>query len=313
MHSPHDILVKVIAAALNPVDFKRKNGLFGEKKGSKFEPRVILGYDAAGRVEKVGSSVSQFKVGDEVYYAGNIKRDGSLQQYQLVDARLAALKPTTLSFDEAAALPLCTITAYEAMKEELRVQPGKTILITAGAGGVGSIASQLAKHWGLTVITSASRAETVEWSKSLGADIVVDHKKGIAKSFEEQQLPQVDYCFNTFGEQLLPDIVPVMKPFSGVCGINGDLSDKELSVIRTMFIRRIAFHQEYMFGKAVWGVNEQSVGDLLHEVGQLVDAGTIRTTMHTRFSWKDYAKAFATLEDRSTIGKIVLTIDENAV
>ena len=301
-----------MAAALNPLDFKRKNGYNGEKKGTKYEPRVIVGFDAAGVVEQVGSEAGRFKVGDEVWYAGNVRRDGSLQQYQLVDARLVSLKPKSLSFEEAAALPLCTITAYEAMKEELRVQPGKRILITAGAGGVGSIASQLAKHWGLTVITTASRPETVEWSKALGADHVVDHSKGIAASFKEQQLANVDYCFNTFGEQLLPEVVNVVKPFGAVCGINGNLSEKELPVIRVMFTRRIAFHQEYMFGKAVHGVNEQSVGDLLHEVAQLVDAGTIRTTMHTRYSWKEYVKAFETLEDRTTIGKIVLSIDENA-
>ena len=313
MFSPRDILVKVIAAGMNPVDYKRKNGIVGEKKGQKYEPRVIPGYDAAGRVERVGSEVSQFKVGDEVYYAGNIKRDGSLQQYQLVDARLVALKPKTLSFEEAAALPLTTITAYEALKEELRVQSGKSILITAGAGGVGSIASQLAKHWGLTVITTASRPETVEWTKAHGADHVVDHKKGIAQSFKDNKLDKVDYCFNTFSDSLLPDIVQVIKPFGAVCGINGDLSEKEVKAVQSMFGRRIAFHQEAMFCKAIFGVNEQSVGDLLHEVAGLVDAGTIRTTIHTRYSWKDYAKAFDTMENRSTIGKIVVSIDENAV
>jgi len=308
--------VKVKAAGLNPIDYKRRDGYPNapsEVKGTKYEPRVIVGYDAAGIVEQVGRAVSQFKVGDEVYYSGNIKRDGSLQQYQLVDARLAAPKPKTLSFEEAAALPLTTITAYEALKEELRVQSGKRILITAGAGGVGSIASQLAKHWGLTVITSASRPETVAWTKGCGADSVVDHSKGIAQCFKDQQLANVDYCFNTFGEQLLPDVVPVIKPFGAVCGINGNVSDKEVAAIRSMFRSRIAYHQEFMFAKAVWGVNEQSVGDLLHEVGQLVDADTIRTTLHTRYSWKDHAKAFNTLESGSTIGKIVLTIDENAV
>ena len=304
--------MKVIAAALNPVDYKRKNGINGEKKGQKYEQRIIVGYDAAGVVEQAGSAVSRFKAGDAVYYAGNIRRDGSLQQYQLVDARLAAPKPTTLSFEEAAALPLTTITAYEALTEELRVQPGKSILITAGAGGVGSIASQLAKHWGLRVITSASRPETVEWTKAHGADVVVDHKKGIAQSFTDAKLDKVEYCFNTFGEQLLVDIVQVVKPFGAVCGINGDLSERELAAVRSMFPRRISFHQEYMFAKAVFAVNEQSVGDLLHEVGQLVDAGTIRSTMHTRHSWKDFATAFDTLENRSTIGKIVLSIDENA-
>ena len=313
VYSPQDILVKVRACALNPVDYKRKNGLAGEQSGSLYERRVIVGYDAAGSVEQVGSDVHHFKVGDDVYYSGNIQRDGSLQQYQLVDARLVARKPSTLSFEEAAALPLTTITAYEALTEELRVQSGKSILITAGAGGVGSMASQLAKHWGLTVITTASRPETVAWTKKYGADHVVDHRKGIAVSFKEQQLANVDYCFNTFGEQLLPDVVAVIKPFGAVCGINGNLSDKEVVAVQSMFRRRIAFHNEYMMAKPVWGVNEQSVGDMLQEVAELVDAGTIRSTLNTRYSWNEYSKAFDTLEKRSTIGKIVLTIDDNAV
>ena len=224
MSSPHDILVKIKAASLNPADYKK--GANDDKKGSKYDQPVILGFDAAGIVEQLGSAVTHFKVGDAVYYSGNIKRDGTLQQYQLVDARLVALKPKTLSFEEAAALPLTTITAYEALKEELRVQPGKRILITAGAGGVGSIASQLAKHWGLTVITSASRPETIAWTKAHGADYVVDHKKGIAESFKAQNLDHVEYVFNTFSDVLLPDIIQVVKPFGAVCGINGNLTDK---------------------------------------------------------------------------------------
>jgi zinc-binding alcohol dehydrogenase family protein len=310
--SPLDILVKVMACALNPVDMKiRRGNKSGQSAGSVFEPRKILGFDAAGIVETVGSEVKSFKPGDEVWYAGNIKRDGSFQQFQLVDSRLVSLKPKTLNWDEAAALPLTSITAYEALKEELHVQSGQSILITAGAGGVGSIATQLAKLWGLTVISTASRPETQAWTRGLGADHVIDHHKGIPESFSEQRLPKVSCCFNTFSDSLLTGVVPVVQPFGAICGINGDSTDKELPAIRSLFQQRIALHHEYMFGKAVHGVNEESVGRLLAEVAQLVDAGKLVTTMHTKYSWKDVKKAFEYLEGRTVIGKIVMSVDEN--
>jgi len=228
-----------------------------------------------------------------------------------VDERLVSFKPKTLTFDQAASLPLCSITAYEAMKERMHVQSGKSILITAGAGGVGSIATQLAHHWGLTVIASVSRTETEAWTRAHGADITVDHRKGIAQSFNEQQLEPVTYCFNTFGDQLLNDIIQVVAPFGHICGINGNLTVNEIPAIAACFPKVISYHQEFMFGKAVHRVNEQSVGDLLAEVGRLVDQGIIVHTMHDRYSWHDVNKAFEHLESRSVIGKIVMTIDEN--
>ena len=252
-----------------------------------------------------------FKPGDEVWYSGNIKRDGSFQQFQLVDWRLVSLKPKTLNWDEAAALPLTSITAYEALKEELRVQSGQSILITAGAGGVGSIATQLCKLWGLTVISTASRPETAAWTRGLGADHVVDHHKGIPQCFAEQRLPKVHCCFNTFSDRLLTGVVPVVRPFGAVCGINGDSGPDELPAIKAMFPQRISLHNEYMFGKAVHQVNEESVGKLLAEVAELVDAGKLVTTMHTKYSWRDVKKAFDYLEGRTVIGKVVMSVDEN--
>ena len=310
--SPTDILVKVRAAALNPIDYKVTSGLFqGKQKGETFDAPIIAGRDAAGVVEQVGSEVSQFKVGDEVYYAATVARPGTFQQYQLVDGRVVSKKPKTLSFEEAAALPLTTITAYEAMKELIRVESGKRILITAGAGGVGSIASQLAKHWGLTVITTASRPETVAWTKRYGADHSVDHSKGIAASFKEQQLANVDYCFNTFSDTLLPEIEPVLNPFGAVCGINGDITAKELPVLSKLMGKKVSFHQENSFLKANTGIRVESVGQLLAEVAQLVDEGKVRSTLYKSYSWHSVQQAFQVLTDRATVGKIVLTVDEN--
>ena len=311
--SPTDILVKIKAAALNPIDYKVTSGLFqGKQKGEPFDAPIVAGRDAAGIVEQVGSDVHHFAVGDEVYYAATVSRPGTFQQYQLVDARVVAKKPKKLSFEEAAALPLTTTTAYEAMKELMRVESGKSILITAGAGGVGSMASQLAKHWGLTVITTASRPETVAWTKKYGADHVVDHRKGIAVSFKEQQLANVDYCFNTFSDSLLPDIEPVLNPFGAVCGINGDISAKELPVLSKFMGKKISYHQQNSFVKANTGLRIETVGQLLTEVAQLVDEGKVRSTLYKTYSWHSVQQAFQLLTDRATVGKIVLTIDENA-
>ena len=312
LSSPTDLLVKVKAVSLNPIDYKFVSGMFqGKQKGDAFDSPLVSGRDAAGVVEQVGSDVSQFKVGDEVYYAASIARPGTFQQYQLVDARVVAAKPKSLSFEQAAALPLCTITAYESMKDLMRVESGKTILITAGAGGVGSIASQLAKHWGLTVITSASRPETVAFSKKHGADHVVDHKKGIAASFKEQQLPSVDYVLNTYSDSLLPDIEPIVGPFGAICGLNGDLTAKEVPSIAKLQGRKISFHQEQSFLKQATGIRIDSVGQLLAEVGGLVDEGRVRSTLYKAYSWRSVQEAFRVLTDRATVGKIVLTIDEN--
>ena len=311
---PHDILIRVRAVALNPVDYKvAKGNKGGEKSGDSFPgDGRIVGYDGAGTVEAVGPAGSaKFSVGDEVWWAGNLLRPGSFQQFQLVDERLVALKPKTLSFEQAASLPLTSITAYEALKERMQVQPGQSILITAGAGGVGSIASQLARHWGLNVIATTSRPETAEWAIAHGAHTTVDHKKGIAKSFEEQQLKPVKYCFNTFSDTLLNDIVPIVEPYGHICGINGDLTTTQVPAIAALFHQVITYHQEFMFGRPVHRRDEYKIGELLTEVAGLVDDGTLVHTMHSQYSWKEVAKAFEYMQSRAVIGKIVMTVDQD--
>jgi len=308
--SPVDILVKLHAVALNPVDYKvKKSGMFGHADVSTGR---ILGYDGAGTIVEVGPEVKNFKVGDEVYYSGLISRPGTFQQFHLVDYRIAALKPKSLSFEDAASLPLTTITAYEAMKEDLRVESGKTILITAGAGGVGSIAIQLAKLWGLTVIATASRPDSVAWVKDLGADHVVNHHNGIAKEFKEQNLPNVDYVFNTFGDKLINDFAPLIKPFGGVVGINGDADESCIKAITSLFPRRIAYLQEFMFGRPLFDVEPERQGALLKEVADLVDAKKIRPTSRPdqKFQWTQIHDAFKKLVDRTTIGKIVISVPQ---
>ena len=179
----HDILVAVQAVAVNPVDTKQR----APKDAVEDTPRV-LGYDASGIVEAVGPDVTLFKPGDEVFYAGDVTRPGTNQEFHLVDERIVGPKPKSLSFAEAAALPLTAITAYESFFDRLGLDRdgadrGRSILIVGGAGGVGSIGIQLAKRAGLVVITTASRPETEAWVRELGADHVINHR--------EPMVPQV--------------------------------------------------------------------------------------------------------------------------
>eukprot|EP01119_Soliformovum_irregulare_P023901 TRINITY_DN8444_c0_g2_i1.p1 TRINITY_DN8444_c0_g2~~TRINITY_DN8444_c0_g2_i1.p1 ORF type:complete len:343 (-),score=106.02 TRINITY_DN8444_c0_g2_i1:29-1057(-) len=307
---PNDVLIKVKAAALNPVDYKVKaTGMFAQ---NDINDGLILGWDGAGVVVQIGKEVKGFKPGDEVWYSGLISRPGSLQQYQLVDYRIISHKPKSLKFDDAASLPLTTITAYEGLKEHLRVQPGKRILIIAGAGGVGSIAIQLAKIWGLTVVATASRPESVEWCKELGADQVVNHHNGIAKEFETQKIEHVDYVFNTFDDKLINDFGPIIKPFGGIVGINGDADESCIKAITSLFVRRISYCQENMFGRPFWDVEPEKQGALLQEVADLIDAGKVRATSRPdqKFEWTQIHQAFHKLLDRSVIGKITITVPE---
>lgn len=308
---PHDILVRVKAVALNPVDYKFRDGMKGEKAGDPFDvPNKVIGWDASGVVEAVGSQVNQFKVGDEVYYAGSIAREGSFQQYHLVDARIVGRKPRTLNWEQAAALPLTTITAYEGMKEMLEVKAGEGILVTAGAGGVGSIVIQLAKVWGMSpIIATASRPETIEWAKSMGADIVIDHRKGIANQFKELNLKPVPTIYNAFGDDNLIDLVEVIAVNGRIVSINGNVDAKQVPAFSKMFFKRVKFMNEQMFARAIFGFDQQYQGNLLNEVAALVDEGKVKTTLHTTMNWKQINEAFKALEDRTTIGKIGLTVD----
>ena len=182
--SGFDLLVRIEAVSVNPVDTKVRS----PKQQVEAQPKV-LGYDAAGVVEAVGGQVTLFQPGDEVYYAGDITRPGSNAQFQLVDERLAGRKPTTLDFAEAAALPLTAITAWELLFDRMPFSIDaegnqRSLLIIGGAGGVGSIATQLARHAGFTVIATASRAETIAWCKSMGAHHVIDHRQPLAPQLQ---------------------------------------------------------------------------------------------------------------------------------
>lgn len=305
----HDLLVAVHAVSVNPVDTKVRAGITTAQ-----EPPRILGWDAAGVVEAVGEAVTLFQPGDRVYYAGDIGRPGSNATHQLVDERIAGSMPVTLDFPEAAALPLTTITAWEALFARLRVDAradaGRHLLIIGGAGGVGSIAIQLAKQVaGLEVTATASRPASRAWCLGLGADRVVDHHADMVAAFREQRLaaPAFILCLNdTDGH--LPAMAELIAPQGLICSIVGTAEAHNFDVLKA---KSAGFLWEFMFTRPKYQTADmQQQHDLLNVVAGLVDAGSIRGTLQQvagSLTPDNLRAAHRQLESGSTIGKLVLS------
>lgn len=313
----HDILVKINAVSVNPVDTKVR----APKAKTEKKPK-ILGWDAAGIVEDVGDKVTLFQKGDEVYYAGSILRQGSNSQYQLVDERIVGNKPSTLSFEEAAALPLTTITAWEAMFERMHITPvdrknskDKSILLIGAAGGVGSIAIQLAKKLtGLAVIATASRDETVNWCNDMGADYVINHHQDIKEELDGIGYPEIDYVFCMHDtETYFAKTVGLLKPGGIFCTIVS-LEEGNLLDMNMLKNKSASFAWESMFTKSTFQSEDiQTQHDLLNRVAGLIDKNEIKTTMTENYGFlnaDNLRKAHAQLESGTTIGKIVLSVNQ---
>ena len=305
----HDILVAVQAVSVNPVDGKvrRSAGPLGEADYR------VLGWDAAGMVEAVGPDVTRFKAGDAVYYAGSIARDGSNAQYHLVDERIAGHKPQSLDWAQAAALPLTSITAWEALFDRLRVKDAvagaaKAILIIGGAGGVGSIAIQLARALtDLTVIATASRAETQDWVRELRAHHVLDHSQPLAPQVAALGLGAPAYVFSTtHTDRHLADIVELIAP-QGRFALIDDPAQLDVMGFKR---KSVSLHWEFMFTRALFGTPDMGEqARLLDEVAHLVDAGQIRSTLTQvlrPINAANLVAAHKQIESASTRGKIVL-------
>jgi zinc-binding alcohol dehydrogenase family protein len=302
-----DLLVEVKAVSVNPVDTKvRKRA---DPKGGA--PK-ILGYDAAGVVAAVGSDAKLFKPGDEVFYAGSILRQGTDAEYHLVDERIVGAKPKTLDFAAAAALPLTSITAWEMLFDRLAVPrdgaEGRSLLIVGGAGGVGSIAIQLARHLTkLTIITSASRPETVAWCKELGAHHVIDHSKPMAAQLEAIGHRFVDYVFGVnASDQHYDTIVEIIAPQ----GKLGMIDDPGMFDANKLKGKSASLHWESMFTRSSFQTADMEAQHrLLSEVAKLVDTGVIRTTLAETLGTINAAnlkRAHALIESGRARGKLVL-------
>lgn len=297
---PRDLLVAVRAFSFNPVDYKIRQSRDGD--GAP----VILGWDAAGVVEAVGSEVRGFAPGDEVYYAGDLNRPGSYAERQVVDHRLVAHKPRSIDFADAAALPLTALTAYEALLERgVAYGADSKALIIGGAGGVGSIAIQLLKALTpATVIATASRPETIEWTLHMGADHVIG--RDLMKGIEQAGTPQVDVVFGTtHSDHYLPVLPYLLRPFGHLMVID----DPDALDIRPFKAKALSVHWEFMFAKAMHGYRPESQGAILKSVAELVDAGKLRTTRTRSFTADvdQLRAAHDALESGSAIGKMVMT------
>ena len=308
-----DLLVRVKAVSVNPVDTKVRS----PKDKVETEPK-ILGWDAAGVVEAVGGEASLFKTGDEVYYAGSIVRPGCDAEYHLVDERIAGRKPRTLSFEQAAAMPLTTITAWEALFDRMGVSretlasSGRSVLIIGGAGGVGSIAIQIAKKVaGLRVIATASREETAAWCRELGADEVIDHRLPLLQELRRIGHGEVDYilCFNSL-EEHLPHMADAIKPQGRICSIIGAKGGQPVN-INVFQPKSVAFCFELMFTRSQFQTPDMAAQhDLLEEASRLFDDGTLRHTMRESYgplNADNLRRAHAMLESGRMIGKLVLS------
>lgn len=305
---PRDLLVAVQAVSVNPVDVKVRAGVApapGEDK--------ILGWDAAGVVTAIGRDVRLFGVGDEVFYAGSIKRAGSYAQEQVVDERLVARRPTRVGMAEAAAMPLTSITAWELLFDRLAVLPSKALnggalLIIGGAGGVGSILIQLARRLtGLTVIATASRPETRQWCCDLGAHHVIDHREDIAAQIKGLGVAGVEYVASlTATATHLDAIAKVIRPQGKVAVID----DPDTLDIVPFKRKAVSVHWESMFTRSIYETDDMIAQHrLLGEIACLMDAGVIRSTMTSHLGRIEAAhlkEAHARLEAGTSIGKIVL-------
>ena len=307
-----DLLVAVEAISVNPVDTKVRSPK--DKVESEYR---VLGWDAVGRVVATGPEATLFKVGDEVYYAGSIARAGSNSEFQLVDERIVGHKPTTLSNAQAAALPLTAITAWEGLFDRLLIPQStqaskskpKTLLIIGGAGGVGSIAIQLAKTLtNVTVIATASRAESAQWCRSLGADVVIDHRKPLQEQLTAQGINAVDYifCLNNTDQHWVA-MSEVIKPQGHICSIVELSGQVDLNLLKN---KSVTFTWELMFTRSLFETDDMiEQHHLLNRVADLIDSGKIITTLNQVLSpinASNLRQVHAQIESGTTIGKIVL-------
>jgi len=302
---PRDLLVEVRGISVNPVDVKVRANMPPEK-GTK-----VIGYDAAGVVRQVGSDVSKFKVGDEVFYAGDITRSGTNSELHAVDERIVGKKPKSLGFAEAAGFPLTSITAWEILFDSFALKEGEgkgeSLLIIGGAGGVGSILIQLAKKLtGLTVIATASRPETTEWVKKMGADHVINHRESLVDQVKALGLePRYVASLNgTDGH--FPAILEIIKPRGHVTLID----DPQALDIKSGKLKALTFSWEFMFSRSMFQTDDiEKQHELLNRVSELIDAGTLISTVTGnlgKISAATLKKAHALQDSGRVIGKNVL-------
>jgi NADPH:quinone reductase len=298
---PHDILVRVEAVSVNPVDVKQRKALAGSAP-------TLLGFDAAGVVEAVGPEVTTHAVGDEVWYAGDITRPGSNAQLQAVDERIVGRKPTSLSYADSAALPLTAITAWETLFERFQLRTDSTgdLLVLGAAGGVGSIMIQLAKALtSVRVIATASRDDSRDWALRMGADVVINHHDLRAQALEAAP-GGVDYLFSPHSQDNIETYAQIVRPFGHITAID-EPPGLDLLPLKT---KSIAWHWELMFTRPMSGYDMIGQQNLLNEVATMVESGSLRSTVTgviADFSAAGLRQAYEQVESGRMVGKVVVT------
>lgn len=302
----HDLLVRVHAVSVNPVDTKVRALRYG---GAPAQPGPrILGYDAAGVVEKVGDAVTLFRPGDAVYYAGSNIRPGSNAELQLVDERIVGAKPASIDFAAAAALPLTTITAYEAIVDRMAAVAGQSLLVIGGAGGVGSMAIQLGKRLGLRVVATAARAESADWCRKLGADLVIGRDRPLLAGLRAAGAGEVDCILNCVDtDAYWEQCAEAIRPQGAICSI---VSSTAPVALQALMRKSARFAWEAMFARSMFGTPDMvEQHRLLGRVAAWVDAGEVRSTMTERLAplnAQNLRAAHRRVESKAMIGKVVL-------
>ena len=302
----YDLLIEVKGISVNPVDVKVRS-MMQPENGTK-----VIGYDAAGIVKEVGSSVSKFKKGDEVFYAGDFTREGTNAEMHVVDERIVGNKPKSIDFAESAGFPLTSITAWEILFDSLGVKEGEgngeTLLIVGGAGGVGSILIQLAKKLTqLTVIATASRPETIEWVKKMGADHVINHRESLVEQVKAIGLTPKYVASLNGTEQQFPSIVELIKPRGHIALID----DPKKIDIHSIKLKALTFSWEFMFARPMFQTEDMDrQHEILNRVSSLIDEGIIQSTVTNnlgKLTTESLTKAHELQESGRAIGKNVLS------
>ncbi|MGM0632114.1 MAG: zinc-binding alcohol dehydrogenase family protein [Pseudomonadota bacterium] len=306
---PRDLLVAVRAIAVNPVDTKIRGRVQPEEGSPK-----VLGWDAVGEVVEVGAEVDRFAVGDRVWYAGDVTRQGCNAQFQCVDERIAAKAPSSLGDAEAAALPLTTITAWEMLFDRLRLPRGdsgadRTLLVVGAGGGVGSMLVQLARQLtGATVIGTASRPESRHWVESLGAHHVLDHSQPLKEELERAGLADITdaACVNRT-HQHFEDLVAMLRPQGRLSLIDDPAEPLDIMKLKQ---KSLSLHWEFMFTRPMFETADMDAQhELLGEVAALIDSGALKSTMGEHFgaiSAANLERAHQAMKTEHTVGKVVL-------
>ena len=305
----HDLLVKIEAVSVNPIDFKIRQT---SAKDMVLDNPKIIGWDAVGIVEAIGDKVTLFNIGEYVYYAGDLTKPGCNAEYQIIDERIVGRKPVSLSIEEAAVMPLTSLTAWETLFHRIRINPekdkGKSILLIGGAGGVGSIAIQLAKKVaGLTVIATASRPETVEWCKQFGADVVVNHKD-LVNDVRKGGFQEVDFIADFVSADFYWDaMVELIKPQGHIASITGMAHPVDLMKLKA---KSVSFSWELMFTRSRFQTPDMiEQHHILNKIADLLDRSVLKSTLNkllVGFTADNFKEAHQLLESGNTIGKIAI-------